>query len=111
MTTTSHTASARANGTKHTGTAETGGTDSGSRDAGQHSPMPATPGDPAPGSRLRSLLTGSQPRWVRPSAALLLAFSAVLYLWNLEATGYANSFYAAAVQAGTAWSRSTEGRW
>ena len=45
--------------------------------------------------------TGNQPRWVRPSAALLLAFSAVLYLWNLEATGYANSFYAAAVQAGT----------
>jgi 4-amino-4-deoxy-L-arabinose transferase-like glycosyltransferase len=25
----------------------------------------------------------------------------VLYLWNLEATGYANSFYAAAIQAGT----------
>jgi 4-amino-4-deoxy-L-arabinose transferase-like glycosyltransferase len=59
------------------------------------------PGAPASNSRLRSLLTGNQPRWVRPSAALLLAFSAVLYLWNLEATGYANSFYAAAVQAGT----------
>ena len=25
----------------------------------------------------------------------------MLYLWNLEATGYANSFYAAAIQAGT----------
>ncbi|WP_308159550.1 glycosyltransferase family 39 protein [Arthrobacter sp. ISL-65] len=44
---------------------------------------------------------GNQPRWVRPSAAALLAFTAVLYLWNLEATGYANSFYAAAIQAGT----------
>lgn len=44
---------------------------------------------------------GPQPHWVRPSAALLLAITAVLYLWNLEATGYANSFYAAAIQAGT----------
>ncbi|CAH0275011.1 hypothetical protein SRABI83_03757 [Arthrobacter sp. Bi83] len=56
---------------------------------------------PVSRSRLHSLLTGNQSRWVRPSAALLLAFSAVLYLWNLEATGYANSFYAAAIQAGT----------
>ncbi|MBD1542202.1 glycosyltransferase family 39 protein [Arthrobacter sp. IA7] len=47
------------------------------------------------------LLLGNQPRWIRPSAAALLGFTAVLYLWNLEATGYANSFYAAAVQAGT----------
>lgn len=31
----------------------------------------------------------------------LLAGTAVLYLWNLGATGYGNSFYAAAVQAGT----------
>jgi 4-amino-4-deoxy-L-arabinose transferase-like glycosyltransferase len=44
---------------------------------------------------------GPQPHWVRPSAALLLVITAVLYLWNLEATGYANSFYAAAIQAGT----------
>ena len=38
---------------------------------------------------------------MRPSAALLLVVTAALYLWNLEATGYANSFYAAAIQAGT----------
>lgn len=44
---------------------------------------------------------GGQPRWVRPSAAGLLAATAVLYLWNLAATGYGNSFYAAAIQAGT----------
>jgi hypothetical protein len=31
----------------------------------------------------------------------LLAATAVLYLWNLTACGYGNSFYAAAVQAGT----------
>ena len=52
-------------------------------------------------SRRDRLLFGPQPRWVRPSAALLLVITAALYLWNLEATGYANSFYAAAIQAGT----------
>lgn len=109
--TTSQTASAPADGIKHTGTTDTGTTDTGSRGTGSrgtgnlgsgpHRSGPATPSAPALGPRLRSLLAGNQPRWVRPSAALLLAFSAVLYLWNLEATGYANSFYAAAVQAGT----------
>ncbi|OZC97737.1 glycosyl transferase [Rhodococcus sp. 06-235-1A] len=32
---------------------------------------------------------------------VLLAATATLYLWNLTASGYANTFYAAAVQAGT----------
>jgi 4-amino-4-deoxy-L-arabinose transferase-like glycosyltransferase len=32
---------------------------------------------------------------------VLLAATAVLYLWDLSASGYGNSFYAAAVQAGT----------
>ena len=41
------------------------------------------------------------PRWVRPAAFGLLAATAVLYLWNLTASGYGNSFYAAAVQSGT----------
>src|SRR6478735_2063193 len=58
------------------------------------------PHRPIQGRRER-LLFGPQPRWVRPSAALLLVITAVLYLWNLEATGYGNSFYAAAIQAGT----------
>lgn len=101
MTTTSHTASAPADVVQHAGAAGAGNTDSGTKDTEQHAPRPVTPGAPASNSRLRSLLTGNQPRWVRPSATLLLGFSAVLYLWNLEATGYANSFYAAAVQAGT----------
>ena len=61
---------------------------------------PATHPPVAQGRRDR-LLFGPQPRWVRPSAALLLVVTAALYLWNLEATGYANSFYAAAIQAGT----------
>lgn len=40
-------------------------------------------------------------RWVRPALLLLLAVTAAAYLWDLSASGYANSFYAAAVQAGT----------
>ncbi|QKV74997.1 glycosyltransferase family 39 protein [Amycolatopsis sp. Hca4] len=41
------------------------------------------------------------PRWVRPAVFGLLAATAVLYFWNLTASGYGNSFYAAAVQSGT----------
>jgi 4-amino-4-deoxy-L-arabinose transferase-like glycosyltransferase len=39
--------------------------------------------------------------WVRPALLTLLVATAVLYLWDLGASGYANSFYSAAVQAGT----------
>jgi 4-amino-4-deoxy-L-arabinose transferase-like glycosyltransferase len=39
-------------------------------------------------------------RWVRPAVFGLLAATAVLYFWNLTASGYGNSFYAAAVQSG-----------
>jgi 4-amino-4-deoxy-L-arabinose transferase-like glycosyltransferase len=42
-----------------------------------------------------------RPVWQRPALAVLLLATAVLYLWQLGASGYANSFYAAAVQAGT----------
>lgn len=41
------------------------------------------------------------PRWVRPSYWVLLAGTAVLYLWGLGSSGWANSYYAAAAQAGT----------
>jgi 4-amino-4-deoxy-L-arabinose transferase-like glycosyltransferase len=41
------------------------------------------------------------PRWYRPAFVTLLAAVAVLYLWDLSASGYANTFYSAAVQAGT----------
>ncbi|GAA4842054.1 glycosyltransferase family 39 protein [Actinomycetospora corticicola] len=41
------------------------------------------------------------PAWERPLLLVLLAGTAVLYLWNLGASGTANEFYAAAVQAGT----------
>ncbi|MFF0480611.1 ArnT family glycosyltransferase [Streptomyces sp. NPDC004435] len=38
--------------------------------------------------------------WARPALLGLLAVTTALYLWNLSASGYANSFYSAAVQAG-----------
>ncbi|MFI5610564.1 glycosyltransferase family 39 protein [Amycolatopsis sp. NPDC051903] len=41
------------------------------------------------------------PPWVRPAAFGLLALTAVLYFWDLTASGFGNSFYAAAVQSGT----------
>jgi len=41
------------------------------------------------------------PRWARPAALAMLVATAVLYLWDLAASGWANSYYAAAVQAGT----------
>jgi 4-amino-4-deoxy-L-arabinose transferase-like glycosyltransferase len=42
-----------------------------------------------------------QPRWIRPALWALLVATALLYLWDLGASGYANEFYAASVQAGT----------
>ena len=42
-----------------------------------------------------------RPRWIGPALWALLAATAVLYLWDLGAAGYANQFYAASVQAGT----------
>jgi 4-amino-4-deoxy-L-arabinose transferase-like glycosyltransferase len=41
------------------------------------------------------------PAWVRPAVAALLAAAALLYLAGLSRNGWANAFYAAAVQAGT----------
>ncbi|MEV7213602.1 glycosyltransferase family 39 protein [Kitasatospora cineracea] len=41
------------------------------------------------------------PRWVRPAFLGLLLATAVLYFWNLTASGWANAFYSAAVQAGS----------
>ncbi len=42
-----------------------------------------------------------EPAWARPALIALLVLTAAAYLWDLSASGYANSFYAAAVQAGT----------
>ena len=53
--------------------------------------------------RARGWLTGREhdPRWVRPALLALLAGTAALYILGLGANGWANSFYTAAVQAGT----------
>jgi 4-amino-4-deoxy-L-arabinose transferase-like glycosyltransferase len=60
------------------------------------------PGAPAPDSPPSvNGRTNADPRWARGALVLLLTTTAVLYLWNLGASGWANSFYAAAVQAGT----------
>ncbi|MEP7090742.1 MAG: glycosyltransferase family 39 protein [Nocardioidaceae bacterium] len=39
--------------------------------------------------------------WVRPALLALLVATAALYLWDLGASGWANSFYSAAAQAGS----------
>jgi 4-amino-4-deoxy-L-arabinose transferase-like glycosyltransferase len=41
------------------------------------------------------------PRWVRPAVLGLLVATAVLYLWGLGSSGWANDYYAAAAQAAT----------
>ncbi|MGW2723038.1 glycosyltransferase family 39 protein [Streptomyces sp. NPDC001492] len=69
----------------------------------------APPATPAPGSGepeqpfVRGLRRGrpEDPRWVRPAFLGLLLATGLLYLYNLSASGYANSFYSAAVQAGS----------
>jgi 4-amino-4-deoxy-L-arabinose transferase-like glycosyltransferase len=61
------------------------------------------PASPRRGGRVHRLLSGrpGDPRWARPALLVLLGATAVLYLWGLGASGWANSFYSAAVQAGT----------
>ena len=63
---------------------------------------PAHRSDPPPG-RVRRLVRGpsADPQWARPALLGLLVATAFLYLWDLSRNGYANDFYAAAVQAGT----------
>ena len=62
----------------------------------------ARPAPPAPHRPRRAVRRGrpDDPAWVRPAVLALLATTAVLYLGNLGSSGWANSYYAAAVQAG-----------
>ena len=69
-----------------------------------HPDPPDSPGSPT-SSTADDVLQPSDPRWARPAYVVLLATTALLYLWDLSASGYANSFYAAAAQAGSeSWS-------
>ncbi|MFF2227900.1 glycosyltransferase family 39 protein [Streptomyces globisporus] len=45
--------------------------------------------------------SGSSPRWARPALYGLLLAVGLAYVYNLSASGFANSFYSAAVQAGS----------
>ncbi|MFJ1590184.1 ArnT family glycosyltransferase [Kitasatospora albolonga] len=55
---------------------------------------PVMPPPPPPGPV-------DSPRWARPALYGLLLAVGLAYFWNLSASGYANSFYSAAVQAGS----------
>lgn len=73
-------------------------------DTGQGTGTPS-PG-PAAARLARRLLRGpaADPRWARPALLALLTATGVLYIWGLGASGWANAFYSAAVQAGaTSW--------
>ncbi|MEV1146026.1 glycosyltransferase family 39 protein, partial [Micromonospora sp. NPDC049799] len=61
--------------------------------------LPAAPA-PAPSREVAPPVPRS-PRWARPALTTLLLATAVLYVWGLGANGWANSYYAAAVQAGS----------
>ena len=66
-------------------------------------PLSAGPATAARGNRLTVLLRGrpEDPRWVRPALLTVLALAAALYAIGLSRNGWANDFYAAAVQAGS----------
>jgi 4-amino-4-deoxy-L-arabinose transferase-like glycosyltransferase len=54
-------------------------------------------------ARIRRLWRGptEDPSWARPALLGLLVATGLLYLWGLGESGWANSFYSAAVQAGS----------
>jgi 4-amino-4-deoxy-L-arabinose transferase-like glycosyltransferase len=65
-----------------------------------------TVGEPRPEARGRGLRDRAVARvraagWSLPTLLVLLALAAALYLWGLDRSGWANSYYAAAVQAAT----------
>ena len=64
-------------------------------------PPPPEPRSPERSGWTRVLLGRSDAAWIRPSLYVLLALTAVLYIWGLGESGWANAFYSAAVQAGS----------
>jgi 4-amino-4-deoxy-L-arabinose transferase-like glycosyltransferase len=66
-------------------------------------PRGAGPDVPLRRPRLATLVLGppGEPRWARPALLAVLLLTAALYTIGLSRSGWANDFYAAAVQAGT----------
>ncbi|HEX2893996.1 MAG TPA: glycosyltransferase family 39 protein [Marmoricola sp.] len=62
---------------------------------------PAPPMNLRRGVSIVSVRDASADWWGRPALIGLLVATAVLYLWGLGESGWANSFYSAAVQAGS----------
>ena len=62
---------------------------------------PALPRPAAGFGRVRSLVRGrtADPAWVRPALLGVVALAAALCLWDLTISGYANTYYAAAVRS------------
>ncbi len=64
--------------------------------------FPAPTGPSPPGGVPEPTAASPSPaRWIRPALVALLLGTAAAYLWDLSVSGYANTFYAAAVQAGS----------
>lgn len=59
------------------------------------------PADPAPDAPDSTSGVSTCPRWEWPAFAILVVATGLLYLWNLSINGWANSFYSAAIQAGS----------
>lgn len=75
------------------------------RTADARSPIPATPRPPGGNALRLSQLWRGRPEdspLVRPALLGLLLATGLLYFWGLGASGWANSFYSAAAQAGSA---------
>ena len=66
-------------------------------------PPPAMPTSDRRRSRWSAFLLGrvGDAPWARPSLLGLLVLTGFLYIWGLGASGWANAFYSAAVQAGS----------
>ena len=61
---------------------------------------PSRPGT-APPTHSPARRSATDPAWARPALVVLLLGTGVLYVWGLGESGWANSFYSAAVQAGS----------
>src|SRR3954447_5950136 len=70
--------------------------------AGRGRQPASAPLPPPPGQRARAAPPRPPEPWERWALVGLLVATALLYLWGLGASGWANSFYSAAAQAGSA---------